>query len=304
MSNKLENNIYGVLGIEVINGNLNAGFDKYPKTDGNGILKASCLSLKYPIKLLMVKQNHAVLGIKSLDDKGNCQKQTDRYVSIFGKFDKKTVIKNLFSCKDILNFGQVYASESIAIRGIVQLQDAINKYENSNVIVEKTGTQYASGEGKGGTTLGDRYLVDEAHYFSSFSIVSNSYDEFINDKTGFEGYNEEDYEYFKDTSLKAQTLYNSLSKKGCNNEFGLFVKTKASENYNLALGDLSQYIKTYKNDEGVLIYDVTELDTLLHDCADKIESVEIYYKTKNILKGFENSSLNIKKFNIITRKEI
>lgn len=304
MSKKLENNIYGVLGIEVINGNLNAGFDKYPKTDGNGILKASCVSLKYPIKLLMYKQNNTVLGMKSLDEKGKYKKQSSKYESMFGKFDEKTGISNLFSCKDVLNFGQVYADKSIAIRGIVQLQDAINKYDNSNIIVEQLGAQYASGEGKGATTLGERYLVDEAHYFSSFDIISDTYDDFINDKTGFKGYTEEDYEYFKDSSLKAQTLYNSLSKKGCNNEFGLFVKAKSKENYNLALGDLSQYIKTYKNDEDILIYDTTELEYLLNDCSGKIESVEIYYKTKNILKGFENSNISVKKFNIITRKEI
>lgn len=293
---KLNNNVYGVIGIEAINSNWNADFDGYPKTDGNGNYKGSPYALQYTMKKLWDNKGEIVLGIKTNNEKGNVSTLEDRYKSLFNK--DKDIKRNLLKCKDVKNFGVCCTIKPnvVTMQGVVQIADGINKYKESIVNTETILSPYASGSGKSMATNGSRVTIGEAHYLYPFTISPNELKD--------EEYGVEDYEDFKSISLKSVSLYNSKTKVGCNNEFALFVKVKEENNYLISLGDLSRYIEIEKEDNTV-IYNLTNLEKLLSEITDKIDNVEIYYRNKlNKIVGFEDNNLNVKQFNIITRKEI
>lgn len=300
----MKNNIYGIIGIESVNANWNADFEGRPKTDGSDNIKGTSYSLQYCMKELWRSRGEKVFGLKERDSKNEYYKtQPKKYEDIFGKNDKSLkyneVFNNLIQFKDILNFGVVFTGlkgegSSFSLKGTVQIQDGLNKFEGTEINVETILSPYASGEKKNMTTNGVKITTNEAHYLYPLSVIPNQYN-----------YEEKDYEDFKDVSLKAVTLYNSKAKAGCKNEFGLFVKVKEEYNYQLALSDLTQYVSIKKEDNKV-IYDLTELNSLLSDCKNKIESIELYYRgIKNKVIGFEKDSFdNVKIYDIITGKEI
>lgn len=305
---KLNNNIYGILGIGAINSNWCADFDGNPKTDGNGNIKGSPYALQFCIKKSWNNKGEKVLGIKEVNEEGFVLTQPKKYESLFDQtIDKNTtekdILNNLLQCKDVINFGCVFTGlGSINLQGVVQIADGMNAYCDTVVNTETILSPYASAEKKTMSTNGIKITTNEAHYLYPFTIMPSEYKKLENEQ--FKGYEKEDYEDFKKTSLNAVSLYNSKTKVGCTNEFGLFVKVKEEYNYILALGDLSEYVNVYRKDNQV-IYDLTRLENLLNDCSEKIEDIEIYHKSKtNIIKGFENSILNVKKFNIITGKEL
>jgi CRISPR-associated protein Csh2 len=150
------------------------------------------------------------------------------------------------------------------------------------------------------TTNGIRVTTNEAHYLYPFTITPSQ----LNEIGSNIKYTVEDYEDFKDVTLKSVTLYNSKAKAGCKNEFGLFVKVKEEYNYILVLGDLTEYVEVYK-EEGQLTYDLSKLNQVLNDCKEKIENIELYYKSNiNSIKGINVEGVNIKQFDIVTGKEL
>ena len=302
----MKNNIYGILGVEAINSSWNNDFDGMPKTDGNGVIKGSPYALEYVIKRLWDSKGEKVLGLKTKDEnKGNWMTLEGKYNYLFEEIKKKTtqqeVLENLMSCIDCKNFGVVFAKKdyNFGVRGVVQISDGINVWEDTNVTTETILSPYTNSnkDTSSMTTNGTRTLTDEAHYLYPFTITPNCYDEFSNIE-----YSEEDYENFKETSLKAVTLYNSKTKAGCKNEFGLFIKVKEEYKYQLALGDLTQYVKVYKSEDNKVTYDLTGLNSLLNECKDKIETIELYYRRlKNEVIGLDLEE--VKRFDIITGKE-
>lgn len=299
---RMNNNVYGILGLEAINSNWCAGFDGMPKTDGGEYIKGSPYSLQYTMKRLWSAKGEKVLGLKGVDEK------TGKILTLEGKFNNVTevkadkedeVLKGLLSCKDVKNFGVVFAVKKVnlGLQGVVQIQDGLNKFEDTQINIETILSPYVNSNKSDNsmTTNGTRITTNEAHYLYPFSVNPIELDE----------YTEEDYKDFKDVSLKSVTIYNSKAKAGCKNEFGLFVKVKQEYNYQLALGDLTQYVKVYKDENSKVIYDLSELNKLLLDCKDKIESIEIYYRSiKNKVIGIDNENLQVKSFDIITGKEL
>jgi CRISPR-associated protein Csh2 len=271
-------NVFGLIGIGVNNANWNAGFDKLPKRDGNDIIKGSTYALQYCIKNQWLNRGERVLGMKTLQSNGTCNKLSERYFNIFEVLDEKvdkkdteeekinkieTVRNNLLSCKDINNFGIAYTgANSLHIKGVVQFTDGINKYEDTNIVEEQILSPYANSAKEDTTTstLGTKYTTDEAHYVYDFSIFSKEYNKYICD--GYKGYTVEDYNNFKDTSLIAVSNYNSKAKAGCKNEFAMFIEIKEEYNYLLDLNYLQEYVKVTKEDK--VIYDLTELTELLN----------------------------------------
>jgi CRISPR-associated protein Csh2 len=308
---KMMNNVYGIIGVGSINSNWCADFDGTPKTDGNGNIKGSPYALQYCNKNLWNLRGDKVLGLREKDSKGQYYlKQSQRYTSVFGKeLGKNTtneeVLNNLLTCKDIINFGCVFTGakgeeNSIHLQGVVQIQDGLNKYADTVINTETILSPFASGDKKSMTTNGIRVTTNEAHYLYPFTITPSQLNEIGNNV----GYTTEDYEDFKDVTLKSVTLYNSKAKAGCKNEFGLFVKVKEEYSYILALGDLTEYVEVYKED-GQLIYDLSRLNQVITDCKEKIESIEIYYKSNiNNIKGISIEGVSIKQFDIVTGKEL
>jgi len=275
---------YGVIGIRAIMSNWNADFTGRPKTTSEGEIFGSDKALKYPMKKMWADEGKKAMYLKSyIEDKdGSLRPKTlkERYEELFGKLDKKTptkeVLKNLFECIDIKNFGATFAEEgqNISITGAVQIGQGFNKFENTNVEIQdilspfSDGKKVKSGEDVNQSTLGTKIMVDEAHYFYGFSVNPKNYDEYKDIIDDFSGYTNEDFEEFKRVAKSAVTRFATNSKFGCDNEFALFVEYE-NEKY---LPDLSEYIKFDSEKREV---DLSDIEKLVGDNA----KVEVYADT-------------------------
>ena len=287
---KMNNRVYGVIGIKSILSNWNADFTGRPKTTSDGNIFGSDKAFKYPIKKMWESENEKVLYVKSYkNEKGNLQARTlaERFEQLFGKEvksikDKKEILKYLFSAIDVQNFGATFAEGSnnnISITGAVQIGQGLNKYEDSAVEIIDILSPFVDATKKEtaqNTSIGKKIVSNEAHYFYPFSVNPQNYDIYTKEIEDLEGYTKESYEKFKRGCLIATTAYNTNSKAGCENEFALFVECK--ENSKLYLANLDQYIKFEKQEEKNII-DVTELEEILNkeEIKSEIEKVEIYY---------------------------
>lgn len=144
---------------------------------------------------------------------------------------------------------------NISIPGAVQFGQGFNKYEatfpQEQQILSpfrdpnpKRKSDDGEKEEARNSTLGTKIVSDEAHYFYPFVVNPDAYNEFV--KLGVtEGYTDEDYLKFKETSLVSATAFVTNSKEGCDNEFGLFIET---DNH-LYLPNLTEYIGFEKGDK-------------------------------------------------------
>ncbi|QCI28212.1 type I CRISPR-associated protein Cas7 [Caminibacter pacificus] len=278
---------YGIIGVRAIMSNWNADFTGRPKTTSEGQIFGSDKALKYPMKRMWDDEGKKVLYLKSyIEDKKGFRPKTlkERYEELFGELKKKTesteVLKNLFECIDVKNFGATFAEEgqNLSITGAVQFGQGFNKFENTNVEIQdilspfSDGKKVGSGEDVNQSTLGTKIMVDEAHYFYGFSINPNNYKEYVNMIEGFEGYTDEDYEEFKRVAKTAVTKFATNSKFGCDNEFALFVDYD-TDRY---LPDLSEYIEFDSEKREI---DLSVVEELIGEGAN----VEVYadpYKLK------------------------
>jgi len=290
-----------VIGIKSKMANWNADFTGRPKSTSNGDIYGSDKALKYPMKKMWLSNNKNVLFIKTWKEEKNLiipKKLGERYAELFSPIDKKKtttkeVLKNLFNCIDVKNFGATFAEEgqNISITGAVQFGQGFNKFDDTNIEIQDILSPFANSakEGASQSTLGTKITTDEAHYFYGFSINPNNYDEY---KTilgnNFQGYTESDYNEFKKVAKISATFYSTNSKFGCENEFAIFVECKEDECY---LPDLSNYIKFNSKTRTI---DLSEVEKLVGDRA----KVEV----------FINPCLKIetkyKKYNIFTNEEL
>lgn len=280
--------VYGVVGIKSRLANWNADFTGRPKTTSNGDVFGSDKAFKYPIKKMWEANGEKVLYVKSYkNEKSNLQARTleERYEQIFNQKvkeekDKAELLKKLFSAIDVKNFGATFAvgSNNISITGTVQVGQGLNKYDETSTEVIDILSPFTNekNEDAKNTSIGKKIVSNEAHYFYPFSINPENYNIYTNEIENLEGYNEEDYQKFKEACLVAATAYNTNSKAGCENEFALFVECK--ENSKLYLANLDQYIEFEKGTEKDTI-NIEKLAEILNEdqIKDKIDRIEIYY---------------------------
>lgn len=298
---KMNNRVYGVVGIKSKMANWNADFSGRPKTTSDGNIFGSDKAFKYPIKKMWEAEGKKVLYVKSYkNEKDNLQARTlaERFENIFGKQvkeikDKKEVIKYLFSAIDVQNFGATFAEEknNISITGAVQVGQGLNKYEDSTIEIIEILSPFtdAKKEDAQNTSIGKKIVSNEAHYFYPFSINPENYNIYTNEIEDLQGYTKEAYESFKQGCLVAATAYNTNSKMGCENEFAIFIECK--ENSKLYLSNLDEYIDFKKQEEKDII-DFTKLMDILNkeDIKKEIEKIEIYYNsyTTNLIGDIKN----------------
>ena len=141
---------------------------------------------------------------------------------------------------DVKNFGATFAESgsNISITGAVQIGQGFNKYEGTNPEEQQILSPFRdandSKEEAKNSTLGTKIVSNEAHYFYPFVINPMAYKELV--ELGVtEGYTEEN---FRRTALVSATSFATNSKVGCENEFALFVETKADA----YLPNLSEYV--------------------------------------------------------------
>lgn len=327
--------VYGALGISAKMANWNADFSGYPKTTSDGTIFGSDKAFKFPMRKMWDQQNETVLNLKSykvLETEDATTKEIEttlkprsleeRYEYLFketigkkeatakkgktaksddtGKIrDQRAVCRNLFKAIDVKNFGAAFTVESnnISITGAAQIHQGINKYEGATVEEQQILSPFRNSKDDeaDNSTLGTKIVLNEAHYFYPFSINPLAYKENI-DLGVTEGYTEEDYLKFKEAALVATTCYSSNSKAGCENEFGLFVKTEKL----LGLPSFVDYIE-FRKENGKNIISFTNKD-LIDRLASKIESIEIYYNPFTTV--IENIYNNAKCYNIFTKEEV
>ncbi len=279
---------YGVIGVRAIMSNWNADFTGRPKSTSEGEIFGSDKALKYPMKRMWADEGKKVMYLKSYIEEKDGSKRPktlkERYEELFGELGKKTpakeVLKNLFDCIDIKNFGATFAEEgqNISITGAVQIGQGFNKFTNTNVEIQdilspfSDGKKVKSGEDVNQSTLGTKIMVDEAHYFYGFSVNPRNYDEYKDILDDFAGYTDEDFAEFKRVAKQAVTRFATNSKYGCDNEFALFVEYE-SEKY---LPDLSEYIKFDSKNREV---ELSIIEELVGDGA-KVEVFADPYKLK------------------------
>lgn len=307
--------VYGVLGISSVMANWNADFSGYPKTTGDGETFGSDKALKYPMKKMWDDEGKKVLYIKSMRLSGENKKGEitliprtlkERYELLFQVDDLKEcknikeVLTNLMSAVDVKNFGATFAESgsNISITGAVQIGQGFNKYEGTNPEEQQILSPFRDANDKDeeakNSTLGTKIVSNEAHYFYPFVINPMAYKELV--ALGVtEGYTEEDYQNFRRTALVSATSFATNAKVGCENEFALFVETKA-DTY---LPNLSEYICFEKGKNRNVI--TLAFGDFLEQMGDVIEKVDIYYNPYTTeLKGVpQNASV----FDIHTQKE-
>ena len=281
--------VYGVIGIKSRLANWNADFTGRPRTTSNGDVFGSDKAFKYPIKKMWEANGEKVLYVKSYKkEKSDLTARTpkERYKQLFGKEienkkDKMELLRNLFSAIDVKNFGATFAvdnNNNVSITGAVQVGQGLNRYDETSTEVIDILSPFTNekNEDAKNTSIGKKIVSNEAHYFYPFSINPENYNIYTNEIENLEGYNEEDYQKFKEACLVAATAYNTNSKAGCENEFALFVECK--ENSKLYLANLDQYIEFEKGTEKDII-NIEKLAEILNEdqIKDKIDRIEIYY---------------------------
>lgn len=290
--------VYGSIGIKAKMANWNADFTGRPKTISNGDIFASDKALKYPMKKMWLNEDKNVMYIKTWKDEITPNKLGERYASLFETIDKKKtitkdVMKNLFDCIDVKNFGATFAEEgqNISITGAVQFGQGFNKFDDTNVEVQDILSPFADStkDDAKQSTLGTKTTVDEAHYFYGFSINPKAYDEYKHVVDNAE-YTQKDYDEFKKVALYSATAYSTNSKFGCENEFAVFVECNENDVY---LPDLSDYIEFDSEERSI---DLSKLEKLIDG---KYEKVEVYL---NPFKLEVHTSLDT--YNIFTSEKL
>ena len=298
---RMNQRVYGVVGIISIMSNWNADMTGNPKTLLTGEIFGSDKAFKYPIKRMWQLQGKKVLYIKSYkigDDKIQPKDLNERYEELFGKLDENTpskeVLKNLFSAIDVMNFGATFAEkkQNISITGAVQVGQGYNKYDETNIEVIDILSPFRNpserSESAQATSMGKKVVTQEAHYFYPFSVNPNNYDEYLSlGIEGFEGYTVEAFEEFKRACLVAATAFNTNNKAGCENEFAMFLFCKPDSQ--LYLANLDGYID-FSKENAKSVIDISRLKDHLAGSMDKIDKIEVYYnksKVKFISGGLE-----------------
>ncbi|NEW07864.1 type I CRISPR-associated protein Cas7 [Paenibacillus sp. SYP-B3998] len=310
---KYNQRVIGLIGVVSRMANWNADFTGLPKTTSDGDIFGSDKALKYSIKRLWAEQEKKVLYIRSykigkgkdVDQEKEGKKKgkegkegekmqprelKERYEYLFNEEvskDSATVLKRLFDCIDVINFGATFAIEgqNLGLTGVVQVGQGFNKYPNTNIQVQDILSPFRNSneksEDKDATSIGKKTTVNEAHYIYPFTVNPKHYDGYIGltGMDGFEGYTVEAYEAFKEGALIGATALNTNSKAGCENAFSLFIEFK--EHAQTYLPNLDPYVRVYKEQAKAgglskTIYDLTAITPIIESVQDQIEKIELY----------------------------
>lgn len=317
-----ENRVYGIIGISSKMANWNADFTGYPKSLSNGDVFASDKALKYTMKKQWENEGEKILYLKSfiIGDEGYLKPRTlkERYEQLFDvtlttgkKGESELILKNLFSATDVKNFGATFAEakNNISITGAVQITQGMNKYEdtiaNDQQILspfrdpkakEKSKSSKEEGEEAKSSTLGNKIVSEEAHYFYSFVINPLAYKEYI-DLGVTDGYTGEDYKKFKNVAINSATSFATNAKAGADNEFAMFVVCE-QDTYLPNLSDYIAFEKTPNDEKDQIIF---KGGHILEDRKDVLD-IEIYYN--HMLLDLVHFPTNIKKYDIFTKRPV
>lgn len=309
------NRVYGCALVKAINSNYNADFAGQPRTLPNGQVYATDKTYKYAIRnFIKDVYGESVFFYKTFNNEMKPMSLNEKYLDLFGAFPKKAVEKkagkgkkakdesneegvtntseeynkpeiasNLLTCIDIRMFGATFAGETnISVHGPVQVNHAVNLWENSQIYSEQISSPFRN-EGQDGdkekdmTTLGRQSRLDEGHYLHHFSInPSNLRDILKVAGKGAMRLTEQDIDKLKDGMMHGVTWYDSASKAGCENE--MLVWVELVEGSKLVLPNFTNLITLEQEKvDGKYIYDFQKLTNKLGQHKDQVLRVEISY---------------------------
>ena len=315
---KKNNMVYMVYGVKIRNSMWNAGMDGYQKSNTASEMIGSSQAYGYTLKEQLERDGYSILYRKMSNENGDMtlkevfEFKTGTNTKANEKLKPAELQGMLLSFEDVVNFGTTFTAYkgalSFGIRGAFQIGIGANKYEDSEEFDNTMMTCFKADkkEVKGGaeatkSSLGNQILIDKAHILYDATLNPYQYDQYIGSVPEFEGYTEENYKRIKNVSLKCVSNTNTKSKKGCTNEFGIFVEMKDKVRDNIDLNCMSEYIAVDIVD-GKVVYNLEQLSDLLNDVKEELKSVEVYYdhRTMELVGEIEKA----KYFNIKTRKEI
>lgn len=291
----MNNKVYGSIAIKVKNDNFNADFNGLPRQNPMGEFCSSSNALKYACRRYWVDKEEMILSFKDYK-LGDTSKEKDvllpmsleeKYNSLFTPISRtknnKTlntdVLKNIYKALDVRNFGIACAipDYNFSVQGVAQLDMGVNKREYTTAYQLEVLSPFQSDPDGKNSTIGSRTVVDEAHYFYNLTVNPANFRRF-KDYVG--EYQEEDYLKLKEGLMKGVTALDTLSKVGCYNEFGIFVKLK--EGSDKAIINLSSLIRYEYVENDLDIIDLSKLKDLLTILETEVEDIEIIYNPYEI----------------------
>lgn len=299
----MKNRVIGIIGVGADKANLNADFEGNPKKH-LGEFVASPFSLKYAYRNYWYNKGLDVLFYKKYKEKVDKKKTSlipmslDDNIDIISKTvsDELELQQKVFEYIDVACFGGAFASKKFnkSYVGAIQFGYGVNKYEDAESVRDSllSPFQNSKKEDSKQSTVGSRAYLTEGHFFYDFIINPSVNKSFIESDKNFKGLTRENYEEFKKASLQCVNGLNSVAKKGCYNEFAMFIELKDdSIKY---LGNICEKVRYYKNEEGKGVIDLSLVEKDLYSIKDEIDNIEIYHNpTDTIVKisKFENVSI-------------
>lgn len=310
-----KNMVYGMIGIKVVNSMWNASMSKEAKQNCCGDIYASSQALGYADKEQLERDGYNILYRKVTGEKGDFtlreafELKTGTTTKVNKKLTANEMKALLFKFEDVIRYGTTFTAYdgvlSFGIRGAIQIGIGVNKYEDTQHMINDMASCFKADKQKEDdstkSTLGSQMLLDRAHIVYDFTINPYEYEQYIGVVKGFEGFSEDNYNSFKKSIIKCVSNMNSKSKKGCSNEFALFIETKDEIRDSIDLNCLSEYV-TVDVINNKTIYNLEIVADLLNDVKDDLKSIEVYYdhRAMEIIGELPNA----KYFNIRTRREV
>lgn len=325
----MNNRAFGIVMLAVKKGVFNRDFEHNPNMCLDEYV-SSPYAIKYAIrkywhlngfKLIMYKQlkegivdKAPAIMPKSLDEV-----LEDLIVDRFGKdkikgsnkkakfSDSHNLIQNLlFEHIDVACFGGTFATSMYAnaYTGPIQFGYGVNKFEDIETIRTSLLSPFQNSSKAEATasTVGSDTYVSEGHYVYDFTVNPNVNDMYKELYSDFKGFTRENYEDFKEAAIRCVSADKSVSRKGCYNEFALFVElNEGSKKYLGQVNDKVLYRKNPANNKGII--DLSLLEEDLKEIFDDIKSIEIYHNPVDTEVLFTITDKVVIK-NILSEKEV
>lgn len=317
------NRVFGCAVVRAINANYNADFTGQPRTLPNGKVYATDKAFKYLVKNYL-KDNfpdERIFYFKTQKDDFNPRSLEETYAFYFPKENKEekdtkeVFANNLLKCIDIRCFGATFAMKSqsgdnvaISIHGPVQVNHAINLWEENNIYSEQIMSPFANPKDKksdeekdkGATTLGRQSKLEEGHYLHHFSINPKNLEEIVA-LAGKDARNlcDEDIEKLKKGLKSGATYFDSSSKAGIDNEILFWVQLKPDSKK--VLPTFNSLISMNKSN-GISVFDFSGAKSVIDEIKNEIEKIEVFYLKDSVkVAGLPE---NTEKFDIISGNRI
>lgn len=302
----MKNRVIGIIGVGADKANWNADFEGNPKKH-LGEFVSSPFCLKYAYRNYWFGKGLDVFFYKKYKKKTDNKKESfipmsldDNLDIIFKSTKKELEIQNkVFDYIDVACFGGAFTSNKFnkSYVGTIQFTYGVNKFDEAESVRDSLLSPFQNskkGDSKQ-TTLGSRAYLTEGHFFYDFIVNPNVNKAFKDIDKDFKGFSEADYEEFKQASLQCVNGLNSVAKKGCYNEFAMFIELK--EESIKYLGNISEKVIYYKDENGKGVIDLSFVEEDLLAIKDEIKNIEIYHNPTDTI-------VKISKFENITIKNI